>query len=246
MKIHAYKNSSKSARALADALGVKLLKHEGKVIEDTVLNWGSSHINRRVFGQIINAPDAVARAINKLEAFKRFEGRVVAPSYTESTVEANRWLAEGVTVVARYVLNGHSGKGISIFTPEGAVEGIEEDAPLYTAYIPKDEEYRIHVHAGVAFFKQRKARRKDVPKDKVNWKIRNHDNGFIFAHKDLDVPDFVTTEALRAVDVLGLDFGAVDVMLGKDGKAYVLEVNTACGLEGTTLEKYSEQFERYL
>jgi glutathione synthase/RimK-type ligase-like ATP-grasp enzyme len=31
---------------------------------------------------------------------------------------------------------------------------------------------------------------------------------------------------------LGLDFGAVDVLLGRDGKFYVLECNTAPGVEG--------------
>lgn len=35
--------------------------------------------------------------------------------------------------------------------------------------------------------------------------------------------------AIRAVDVLQLDFGAVDVLLGTDGQPYVLEVNTGPG-----------------
>jgi D-alanine-D-alanine ligase-like ATP-grasp enzyme len=44
-----------------------------------------------------------------------------------------------------------------------------------------------------------------------------------------------------------LDFGAVDVIWNeKEDKYYVLEVNTACGLEGTTLDKYVEQFRRYV
>ena len=37
-------------------------------------------------------------------------------------------------------------------------------------------------------------------------------------------------------------FGAVDMIVTKSGKWYVLEANTACGLENTTLEKYVEQF----
>ena len=60
------------------------------------------------------------------------------------------------------------------------------------------------------------------------------------------VPAEAKTQAQNAVEALGLDFGAVDIILGKNGIWYVLEVNTACGLEGTTLEKYCEQFRKFI
>jgi D-alanine-D-alanine ligase-like ATP-grasp enzyme len=45
--------------------------------------------------------------------------------------------------------------------------------------------------------------------------------------------------AIGSVNILGLNFGAVDVIYNeKENKYYVLEVNTAPGLSGTTLEKY--------
>ena len=44
---------------------------------------------------------------------------------------------------------------------------------------------------------------------------------------------------------LGLDFGAVDVIWNEhESKAYVLEINTAPGLEGSTVEDYKEFFNR--
>jgi len=245
MKIYAYKNSSESAKALANALGVKRLKHEGKmIVYETILNWGSSHMGRDWDDcDWINNPLAVSMAVNKLRAFHYFKFDGVAhPQFTESLVEASEWLAGGDWVVARTKLNGHSGEGIVLCAPGDDLP----DAPLYTKYIKKSEEYRVHVHDGVAFFVQRKARRLDVPKEKVNWKIRNHANGFIFAHKDLQYPEAIITESIKAVQSLCLDFGAVDVMVDHDGNPFVLEVNTACGLEGTTLEKYVEQFRRYL
>jgi len=50
-------------------------------------------------------------------------------------------------------------------------------------------------------------------------------------------------EGLASVMALGLDFGAVDIVYNEnDNKAYVLEINTAPGLSGTTLEKYVEVF----
>lgn len=48
--------------------------------------------------------------------------------------------------------------------------------------------------------------------------------------------------AKAAVEALGLDFGAVDVAIGTDGRTFVLEVNRAPGLEGQTLERYAQLF----
>ncbi|MNY81884.1 hypothetical protein D3C86_2236870 [compost metagenome] len=46
---------------------------------------------------------------------------------------------------------------------------------------------------------------------------------------------------MLAVNALGLDFGAADVIWNDHRKqAFVLEVNTAPGLTGTTLEKYAK------
>ncbi|MNJ09659.1 hypothetical protein D3C77_38070 [compost metagenome] len=111
--------------------------------------------------------------------------------------------------------------------------------------MPKKEEYRIHVFNGEVVDVQRKARKKDVPDDQVNWKVRNLANGFIFARGEEalgNVPQDVLDQAVKAVAALGLDFGAADVVYNdKQGKAYCLEVNTAPGLSGSTLDGYVKQ-----
>jgi glutathione synthase/RimK-type ligase-like ATP-grasp enzyme len=246
MKIYPYINGSKSAKALAMSLNIKRLFREGKPIKvkDVVINWGCSRIRRDVKCPIIlNPPDCVAIAGNKLSTFKALTGIVGIPEWTESLVEASTWLDEGFDVVARTTLTGHSGEGIIISTPGDDLPV----APLYVKYIPKKDEYRIHVFQGKAFFVQRKARNKEIPNEKVDWKVRNHGNGFIFAHKDVDVPDVAKEYAIMAVKTLGLDFGAVDIIKhAKKKEWFILEINTACGLEGTTLTKYTEQFEGIL
>jgi D-alanine-D-alanine ligase-like ATP-grasp enzyme len=86
---------------------------------------------------------------------------------------------------------------------------------------------------------QQKRRNTAIPDDKVNWQIRNHDNGFIFARSDISPPRCVTSASLAAVAALGLDFGAVDLGYNqKAKKCVVYEVNTAPGLEGTTVDRY--------
>lgn len=168
------------------------------------------------------------------------------PEYTTAAGVASLWLVQGHTVVERHILNGNSGAGIKLIEP--GVDDVSAVCPLYVKYVPKKQEYRVHVCAGVAVDIQRKARRKDIADEDVNWKVRNHDNGFIFArNEDGFVPDDVVIQAVNAVNILGLDFGAVDVIFNeKSQQAYVLEVNTAPGLSGTTLEGYVARFKDYL
>ena len=244
MKLYAYNNGSKSAKALADALGIKILKHEGKPIrfKGPLINWGNSkNIVRHVeCGGCLNPPDAVRNAVNKLQAFKLMDGKVSIPPWTEDPKEALKWLAAESTVVVRHKLNGHSAEGLEIVTYPNDI--LPENAPLYTKYIKKNAEYRVHVFRDKVFFVQRKARKLDVPDDQVNWQVRNLKGGFIYANQDVEVSEKVKEQAKAAIMALGLDFGAVDIIETKKGECYVLEVNTACGLEGTTLAKYAEQF----
>ncbi|MNN94301.1 hypothetical protein D3C81_2129010 [compost metagenome] len=79
----------------------------------------------------------------------------------------------------------------------------------------------------------------------MNWKVRNLANGFIFARGEDalgNVPKDVLDQAVKAVASLGLDFGAADVIYNdRQKKAYVLEVNTAPGLSGSTLDGYTQR-----
>lgn len=240
--IYPYSAASESAKALAAALNIKRAKREGdKLNVNTIINWGCTRI-RRLIGEhtaIINKPAAVALAANKLSTFQILSAADVCtvPFTTDKDV-AQDWLRAGLFVVARTVLNGHSGEGIVMHRAVGVPL---EDAPLYTLFIKKKQEYRVHAGQNGAFFWQRKARRKDVPDDKVNWEIRNHDNGFIFANQNVELPPDAAELAVKAVTALGLDFGACDIAWDGE-RSYILEVNTACGLTGTTIEKYVEFF----
>jgi glutathione synthase/RimK-type ligase-like ATP-grasp enzyme len=238
IRIHPYKQGSRSAKALADALGGKVLKKEGsKFIRqplDVVINWGDSQAGNL---SCLNLPGNVAAASNKRIAFEKMkEAKVNVPSFASSKRDVS-W--SGPTVV-RHKLSGHSGEGIEI-TDAGDLP----DAPLYVQYVPKKTEYRVHVVGQRIVLIQRKARNPQC--DNPNWKVRNHDNGFIFVRNDVKAPSGVEEQAIRAITALGLDFGAVDIIWNeKQSKPYVLEVNTAPGLEGSTIDDYSNGFRQYI
>lgn len=105
----------------------------------------------------------------------------------------------------------------------------------------------MHVFNGAIIDVQRKMRNRDVPDEQVNWMVRNHSNGFIFGREGVSLPSTATQLCIDAVAELGLDFGAVDLIWNEHSDTYyVLEINTAPGLTGTTLEKYAEAIEGLL
>jgi glutathione synthase/RimK-type ligase-like ATP-grasp enzyme len=238
--LYAYNQGSKGAKALVDALNIKRIKHERSKFKGNnnkvVINWGSSQIPPEV-GKCFILNAAAGIASNKLATFEKLKDKPYCPQFW--TKKDDVVFDKGTKIVCRTVLNGHSGKGIIISESKEQLA----DAPLYVKYIPKKEEYRVHVVNGEIIHLQRKARKKDVPDDQINWLVRNHDNGFIFQQEGFVAPDPVRDCAVDAVASLGLDFGAVDVIYNeKNNAAYVLEVNTAPGLEGTTIQKYAEAF----
>lgn len=243
IRVYPYKQGSKSAKALADAVGGRVLKKVNSKYrvkpEDLIINWGAADCP---FGgaRVANQPDAIKLASNKLTAFQAMkEANVnVPPFYTDRAVIP----AEDFPVMARTVLCGHSGRGIVVCdTPDDVVP-----APLYTKYIKKQDEYRIHCFRKPGeetsiISVQRKAKRHDA--DQADFKIRNLANGFVFVRDGVQPPAQVLEQSKKALESLGLAFGAVDVIWNnKKQEAYVLEVNTAPGLEGQTVEHYAKAF----
>jgi len=243
IRIEPYKMWSGGAKALGQRAGI--LRATRRQVEkhgdfDYIINWGRTE--RRFEGDYINDPSCVANACNKLDSAKILGcSGVPQPDFTTDSDVAEKWIADGHSVVARTLLRANSGRGIVLVTPENGQE--LPRAPLYTKYIPKTTEFRVHVVRGEIIDVQEKRRSTEVPDDEVNWQIRNNCNGFIFARNDVTVPRCVSSAAISAVTALGLDFGAVDIGYNaKRDKCRVYEVNTAPGLEGTTLESYYEAF----
>jgi hypothetical protein len=235
--LYPYKMYSSSAKKLANALNSQRIFPHGRyraLWNDMVVNWGNSTIPTW-YGRILNSPDKVANATNKLKTFRLLqEHSVRTPTFTEHRTDAQSWIREGATVYCRTKLGGHSGSGIIIANSEGTDV---VDAPLYTYRVKAKKEYRVHVFKGRLLDFQQKKRRNGV---ETNNLIRNHRNGYVFTREGVILPTDVGVQAINAVNALGLDFGAVDIgYVEREDKAYVYEVNTAPGLENSTIELYS-------
>jgi len=246
MYIFTHNPGSQGGKALADALGIRRVKHEGSKVRlgpnDTLINWGSQRLPAQVTGagRIYNNPERLANVGNKLRFFERFGNQCRVVPWTADVGVVRQWLAEGSKVVCRHVLNGHSGAGIEII--EGRGVDIPR-VPLYTKYVPKHSEWRIHVLGGQVIDSTRKIRDPDF-RGEPNWQVRNHDGGFIYARNSGTPSEDVVRQAVAAIEAAGLDFGAVDVMCATDREhtAYVLEINSAPGIVGTSVERYAQGF----
>jgi len=260
---------SGGASDLARALGIRKLATKGREIRSniTLLNWGCGvdkfnerYSNRVLSTPMINRIGSVSTAANKLLTFQELAKYpdIPIPEFTTDEVVAMDWLLEGISVVSRCVLTGHSGAGIHINNPPTEEEerynyarydGVHL-APLYVQYKKKQHEYRVHViRSGVNFDVdvQQKRKRRDTPNENVDYKVRNHANGWVYCRDDISPPEGIQELSMRVIQALVLDFGAVDIIWNEHyNQMYVLEVNTAPGLEGQTLDFYVDNLKRLL
>jgi glutathione synthase/RimK-type ligase-like ATP-grasp enzyme len=185
---------------------------------------------------VLNHPSSVRLASNKINTFRAWsDADVSCPLWTTDSSVARSWIEDGKTVFARTQLQGHSGSGIVILNDSSEFVS----APLYTQYIKKKKEFRVHVFNNEVIDVQEK--RRSMGSD-AGFLIRNHANGFVFCRDNISEPTDLRAVAIHAVRALGLDFGAVDIVYNEHyNQCYALEVNTAPGLEGTTLETYTNK-----
>lgn len=212
---------------------------------NVVINWGlSAPPSWHTDGcpaRIVNPFEKVAVAANKLSTFNALKaaGDVPIPDFTTDRAVALEWVRSGVLVVGRTKLNGHSGAGIILAARE---EDVPEACPLYVKYLKKKQEYRVHVAFGKVIDVQAKRKRTDYDGD-VDYAVRNHHTGWVYCRENVEVSEPLTAAAVHAVAALGLDFGAVDIIYNQHHNTFtVLEVNTAPGLEGTSVENYAQTF----
>jgi len=269
------KKKSVNAKALADKLDAQLLvagSFPKKKIKERplIINYGRTAVPiwyDSVFekdGVFINKPSKVDICVNKEKLADPLLGMgidVVTYS-TEVTPYLEHILSSnGTFIVARSTLTGFGGKGISIIKDQQELQEYKgKEGYYFSLYYKKTHEYRVHVAFGKAIGmvqKKRmgKAKLQENGLDKADPYIRSHSRGWVFAYNNLygTASERTTIKNLcvKAVEAVGLDFGAVDVMtiFDEDKELHsikICEINTAPGLDATpTMESYIEAINSY-
>lgn len=238
---------SDGAKLLRDKLGIRrLVRQPNQILPNwRLLSWGNSNF-QDIPGRVINQPSAVAVGKNKLRTFQVLQrsGNVNIPDFTTEIDVARGWARSGIVVVQRATLTGKAGEGITIVEKELDITR----NLMYTKYIKKSQEWRIHVAFGevIDFAKKIKTRDGIITGDA---RVRSHLNGYVFS-KNREVVGTprqqIMDQAIAATRALGLDFAGVDVIWNDhQQKAYVLELNTAPGIEGSTVDAYARAFRKH-
>jgi hypothetical protein len=233
---------------------VKKIKLEGSLYRGhpshRVINWGRSDRGAiRSTVPILNNPESILIASDKVKTLETLRDAGLGqnlPRFTTDYEEAKAFMTEDLEVVySRTLTRASQGRGIEIACTVSELVR----APLYTCLVDVAREVRVHVVGGrvIDYAQKRKmgAERRELEGiEEVNLDVRSHDNGWVFAREGISINDIVKQVAIQSVSALGLDFGAVDIIITPQGVPKVLEINTAPGLEGTTLESYALAIEQ--
>lgn len=228
------------------------------------LNWGTRC--EPGVGVVLNHAAATELAINKLSTLKTLQKhKVPCLEFTDSFDQAKLWLGSGRSVFGRKLLESSAAKGIVLALASGwrdhlsnkSLPAFPIDFPtcrIWTKNFPKERELRVHVFGGrvIAYAEKRRVNSERFVKDKAfnknlaipDFWVRNHANGWIYCTEGVRLPALAESVSKDAVGALGLDFGAVDLLLDGE-RCVVCEINTAPGLEGVTLTRYVEAIVKY-
>jgi hypothetical protein len=184
---------------------------------DVTVRWGISYQGNKP------ALNAGVNQFDKLGAMFQFIRNKIRTPYPHTDFEDYVNLDKGQIVLARNV-HHVKGKDIVVCKTLKDVRAAAHNKDFFVAWIPTQTEYRVWVFRDRVFGIYEK-----VYKGEGEYEgfMRNRRFGFKFDKRDnLRGMNELEAPCVKAVKSLGLDFGAVDLLLGKDGKFYVLENNT--------------------
>lgn len=215
-------------RLLRDQYGLEVRERPDMVLADNlpdaVVSYGVP------LGDLGGAPvlNASAGRINKYEELERLKAAGILVPPFDRVAKNLQFPMLGRT------LKHTRGKDIVPVLQNGVwLERLRAEGlcDFFTQFVPKDREFRVWSYRRRVLAVYEKILRYPHKAHRDLNIIWNWNSGYAFEFLD-EVDAQVKQVGANAVNAMGLDFGAVDMILGQDGMLYTLEVNTAPGVEG--------------
>ncbi len=214
---------SKSAKMLAREIGCGLNEDDATV----AIRYGSTRDSSAML--VINSAEAVRLSSHKANAIARLrENGLPVPNFSRDPGD----LAYPILCRKFYHTRGND---VLLATGPEDTPTLQQ-CDYYLEFLTKESEYRLHVINNRVVSSSVKA---DGNRDAICW---NYKTGWRFKLIKSDDPVLASLKklAIKSVASLGLDFGAVDIIIA-GGSPYVLEVNTAPGLIERRAEIYARK-----
>lgn len=204
---------------------------------DVEIRWGG----REVIGAL-NGLCYLASGDEQLDALKTHE--IPIPEYTTNILEAMEWDEDDGAIVLGRNKTHSQGRDIR-FNNRRRQRGHRhwDDSDYFTKWLPSISEWRFHIFNGKSIARGKKVWSLEGPEPEQP--IRSRKFGYRMVHNQTP-PKGLRKLAKRAVEALGYDFGAVDVLELQDGSGCVLEVNSRPGLSSPlVLDAYEKAIREY-
>lgn len=209
-------SAKRLAEALTEKLGYKVFRTTKDSLKQVQIKYG--------------------HGVDKIAQYEFFKAHgIPALEFTTDQSQACEWINQDFTVVGRKLTNASCGHGIVIM--EGDVNQCFQPCPVYTKYKKKKREFRVHVFKDTVVCVMEKKLRSDWNGPRES-KIRNLANGYVFCSCD-NPPEGIDSLAIKAAGVCQSDFKGVDIGFNeKANELFVIEVNSAPGMEGSRIPAY--------
>jgi len=207
---------------------------------DILIRWGSQSVGQidNTYETVINPSFGIRNASDKLGSLQMMadwsdeqeEESILTPDWDEDP--------EALVERAGYPILGrkrHHARGTDIQLCLQRRD-FNKRRDYYVEYIPTVREYRIHVIGEEVIRVQGKFL--DIPNQKLAW-VRNYTTGYRFRAPKKRLRPVRLKMAVNAVKAVGLDFGAVDLLVADNNETYILEVNTAPSCSPLTGAEYA-------
>lgn len=239
------KHGKPTGRVIAKLLGADSFGTKPPMRAPQVLvRWGSRRGMPHTDIELNTIP-AIAAASDKVLTLTALQNKgLPVPLFWTTWDKMARYIRDymGPATVFGRDRHGSQGRDIEVYRVGGrAVDGYDEQPrrqhDWYSLYMDSRREYRLHVVRDKVVRIQGKYL--DYPElAEKNPYVRNYSTGYRFRTPRKDLIPSRKKSAIEAVAALGLDFGAVDMVLNGP-QATILEVNTAPSCSPLTAHCYA-------